>query len=56
MKVVDRVVVKLSPGARRAAAAWSVQLLLPPSTPGRLCQGSMQTKWIFSDSALQIRV
>lgn len=43
LKVMDRVVEKLSPGWRIAAAAWASHRLEPPSTPGRLCQGSMHT-------------
>ena len=56
LNVMASVVEKLSPASRTAAAACLSHWLEPPSTPGRLCQGSMQTKWIFSVRALQIRV
>ena len=56
LKVVRRVVSQLWPGARMAAAARLDQEGPSASAAGRLCQGSMQTKRIFSVLALQIRV
>ena len=54
-KEVLRVVDQASPGFRTAAAGFSSQLVLPPSTLGRLCQGSMQTN-LGMPGLLQIRV